>query len=294
MNLDTETFAQFVTLISGHSGIQLADKHMRMLENRIRRRVQDLGLKSFGDYLLLVRDDQTGRELLTLIDAVTTNFTSFFRDPRQFEHFRGELEKRVAERPERIRIWSAACSTGEEIYTLIMVALRAIGEKTVDETMRFLATDIAPSVLQQASEGIYRRQQVERIAPEYQEFFEATDDAEERDLYQVDSSIRERVIFRRLNLCDHQWQVPGEVDFIFLRNVLIYFDVPTQKRILANCASKLRRGGLLYLGASESVRDLIPSLSPVEASVFRRPKVGLPNTSVVASTSISSQSTSGA
>lgn len=282
MTISNRTFNQFVRLISKNSGIQLSEKHNLMLENRIRSRMQKLQCQGGSDYLAHVQADETGTEMMTLIDAATTNYTSFYRDPEQFRHLQTHLVRIMRRRPRRIRIWSSACSSGEEAYTIaICVAEAAKRANAPISNVRILASDISTSVLKQGSQGIFPRADLTRIPLEQQKYFEEIPTGRTladgspvesgSALCRIVQPLRELIIFRRLNLCDPSWQVPDGIDVIFCRNVLIYFDQVTQHRILANLVHKLADGGMLYVGACESVRDQLPSLDPVRPSVLRKP-----------------------
>lgn len=239
-----------------------------MLENRIASRVRQLGLGSYEAYLKKVMASTS--ELRLLIDSVTTNFTSFFRDSQQFEHLQKELEARLEPRPKRIRIWSAACSSGEEPYSLAMTAAMAQRESGVTVSpIRILATDISDSVLHKASSGCYSAEKVASIPSRFRDFFEPLP-GEELARFQAKQMLREPLIFRRINLCDSTWDIPDGIDFVFIRNVLLYFDRDTQQAILRRCVQKMKPGGLLYVGACENVRSLVVGVDPVMPSVFRK------------------------
>lgn len=287
MTISPQTFDQFARLISQTAGIQLSEKHNLMLQNRMRNRILQLRCHGYSEYLRIVREDRTGTELLTLIDAVTTNYTSLFRNPDQFRHLQDHLVQMMQRKPRRIRIWSAACSTGEEAYTIAMTAAEAAKRANAPvDNVRILATDIATSVLERSSHGFFPASEVKNIPASHQGYIEDTQ--KEHSLAAVDASrddvpmrrlikpLRDLIIFRRLNLCDSSWSIPNNIDIIFCRNVLIYFDQTTQKQILKNCSQKLADGGLLYVGACESVREHIRCLTPVRPSVLCKP---IPTTS---------------
>lgn len=287
MKIDPPTFDMFSRLISDRCGIKLADNRQQMLQNRILNRVRQLGLSSYRDYFTHVSTPNNGGELDALVDAVTTNYTLFFRDPGQFDHMHDRVVKILEQqasgaRPDlRIRIWSAACSTGEEAYSLAITAKKA-AESTGHsaDNIRVLATDIASSVLATASQARYRKSAVDRLAVTDQMYFEPVDDVTEGPNQEVivREDIRKMVIFRKMNLCNPKLHVPDNIDIIFCRNVLLYFAPSMQGKILGECSQTLRPGGWLYVGACESVRQLVVGLNPIGPSIFQRPITEKPPT----------------
>ena len=182
MKIDQTTFLELSKLISNRCGIQLAKNRQQMLQNRISSRVRQLGLGSYRDYLVVVQRDQINGELDALVDAVTTNYTQFFRDPAQFDHVRDQvaeiLKQRVHEPAanRRVRIWSAACSTGEEAYSLAITAKEAaesVGQSV--DNIRILATDIASSVLSIAASARYCESSIAELPTTKQNYFETED-----------------------------------------------------------------------------------------------------------------------
>lgn len=280
MKIDQKTFLEFSKLISDRCGIQLAENRIQMLQNRISGRVRQLGLGCYRDYLDVVQSERIVGELDALVDAVTTNYTHFFRDAAQFDHVHDRLAEILKRRARetganrRIRIWSAACSTGEEAYTLAITAREAadsVGQSGDD--IRVLATDIASSVLNKAAVAQYKESSIARLPKTKQKYFESVSkpfEAGENEVVVCDE-IRKMVIFCRMNLCEPRLRVPDDIDIIFCRNVLLYFHPNMQQQILEGCSSALRPGGLLYVGACESVRHLIPNMKSVRPSVFQSP-----------------------
>lgn len=270
--LDSKTFQDFASLIADKSGIQLSENRNRMLQNRISSRVKQLGLESFQEYFNVVVDDCSGSELRTLIDSVTTNYTSFFRDARQFDILRDSLIALIGEGRRKIRIWSTACSSGEEPYSIAITVREAMDQCEVQNIdVRILATDISMSMLQKTSDGFFSDQAVRMLSAEQQRHFSRPSEVANgscRFGWQISPRLRKMVMPRMINLCDIPSVIPGDIDFIFCRNVLIYFDVATQRKILRSCMQKLASDGLLFVGACESVRKLIPDAPSVHPSVF--------------------------
>ena len=270
--ISEKNFVWLTQLIQEQAGIQIKENGVQMLQNRISKRVCELGVNSVEAYCEVIQKDQTGSEIATLIDAVTTNYTSFFRDPRQFEQLAEFFEERLNRSRLNVRVWSAACSTGEELYSIAMVA-QETATKLCEPMSRFrlLGTDIANSVLLTAAKGQYRPSNLSGISEERLERFTVPVSCANGGMAsQMSDVLKRNVILRRFNLCDSTWNIPDNIDAIFCRNVLLYFDVPTQKKILANALEKLNDGGLLFLGASEPVRKLLPDMELVSPSVFRK------------------------
>ncbi len=272
VKITEETFRKFAKLITRIAGIELADNRSTMLVNRVSARLAELGIASFEEYYELVASPAATAERQALIDSVATNFTSFFRDEDQFMHVRDELVRLFESGQRRVRLWSAACSTGEEPYSLAITALQAAAQAgVVAHDIRILATDISNRVLQDAYQGFYTASSIQKLNPLHRTHFEPSKRSEctGETLVRVNKQLRELVIFRNVNLCESPPRVPHEIDVIFCRNVLLYFNTKTRRAILDTVTSRLRTGGLLYVGASEQIRNLIPQMANERASVFR-------------------------
>ena len=273
MQISDATYARFVRLISDMTGIQLGENRRQMLRNRIAGRVRQLKLNSYDEYYDLLRSGDKTEEMKILIDVVTTNYTSFFRDPAQFNHLQSILEGLFRSGQPKIRIWSAACSTGEEVYSIAMTACLAAEKCRADiDRVRILATDISQTVLRRAFRGIYPTERIKNISPQYRRFFkphEGTDEPEPGPHVRIDSELRGITIFRRVNLCEKPLTVPSGIDIIFIRNVLLYFDPQMVRQILGECRNKLTRTGFLYVGASESVSEYLENMETARPCVYR-------------------------
>lgn len=234
-------------LIHAHAGIALNPGKRDMVYSRLARRLRATGIGSFDAYLERLQPES--EEWQHFVNALTTNLTSFFREAH---HFPVLAERVVAARVQgRVTLWSAACSTGEEAYSMAMTVIDALGSFT--PPVRILATDLDTQVLERAAHGVYP---VERVAglPEadVRRFFLRGKGAQS-GFVRVRPEVRDLVVFRPLNLLGPQWPVRGPFDAIFCRNVLIYFDRPTQYRLLSRLHPLLHPEGLLFLGHSENV-----------------------------------------
>lgn len=274
MHIAETTYQKLTRLISNLAGIELPQHCEKRLVNRIAKRLNAVNVDSLERYYEYVAADEGGTERQALIEAVTTHYTSFFRDIGQFAHVREELKTLLLNGQHKLRIWSAACSSGEEPYSLAITALEATrlaGVKSPD--IRILATDISRQILQDASEGWFPLSSLQKLTVLQRNYFEPIRKRCEitgEPMLRVNKQLRDLVIFRRVNLCDRPLQVPSAIDVIFCRNVLLYFNPRQQQSILDSLTSRLNSGGLLYVGASEQVRGFLPQMTPERACVFRK------------------------
>ncbi|QIK38283.1 chemotaxis protein CheR [Caldichromatium japonicum] len=236
-------------LIYEHAGIALGPAKKDMVYSRIARRLRALGLKTFQDYLDIL--DSQSDEWTQFINALTTNLTAFFREAHHFpilaEHAL-ELKRRGRQ---RLRLWSSACSTGEEPYSMAMTLIDAF--KTWTPPLEILATDVDTNVLDQAAKGVYPLERLEKLPPEQLKRFFLRGKGAYTGLVRVRPELRALVEFQPLNLLSDSWPMREPFDVIFCRNVMIYFDKPTQARILSRFHTLLRPDGLLFVGHSESL-----------------------------------------
>ncbi len=242
-------FARVRELIHRLAGISLNDSKRNMVYSRLARRLRDLRLATFAEYLAVV-EAGAGGEREAFVNALTTNLTSFFREPHHFPVLAEVVRRAVAARGEA-RLWCAACSTGEEPWSMAMTALDALGAGA--GRVRIVASDIDTQVLERARTGIYPREASERIAERLlKRFFLAGKGANEGSI-RVRPELSSVVEFRRINLLEAAWPVKGPFDAIFCRNVMIYFDRPTQERIVSRFAPLLDPEGRLFIGHSENL-----------------------------------------
>ncbi len=243
----TQDFERVRRLIYRHAGISLSDAKVDMVYSRLARRLRALGLASFREYLDRLEAD-AGAEWEAFINALTTNLTAFFREAHHFDILKTFLQERRA-RP--INIWSAASSTGEEAYSIAMTAIETLPD--APQTVRILASDLDTQVLQKASEGVYPWERVSRLGEARLKRFFLKGTGSREGWVKIRPQLRQMVRFFRLNLLDAHWPIEGPLDVIFCRNVLIYFDKPTQLRVLERMKPLLRPDGLLILGHSEAL-----------------------------------------
>jgi chemotaxis protein methyltransferase CheR len=269
-------FHRLSRLIYSECGIKMPVQKRVMLEARLRKRLRGLGMESFREYCdYLFSQEGMAYELIPMIDVVTTNKTDFFREPRHF----ALLKEQVV--PELIRtqgagisrhlsVWSAGCSTGEEPYTIAIV-LNEFRKSHPAFHFSILATDISTKVLERARRGIYREERADMMPRALKEryFLKSKDPA--RGLVRLMPGVRTQVSFRRLNFMDDDFGMRGPMDVIFCRNVIIYFDRPTQARLINRLCSHLVPGGYLFMGHSETLSGLRVPLVSAGPMVYRKP-----------------------
>lgn len=240
-------FERVRKLIYQHAGISLSDVKQDMVYSRLARRLRATGLKSFADYLaLLERGDKAEWE--KFVNSLTTNLTSFFREPHHFPLLAEHLKALPGGSP--IKIWCSASSTGEEPYSIAMTVVETFGNSSVPVSI--IASDLDTNVLATAEKGVYSLDRVEKISPERMQRFFLKGSGSQEGSVCVRPELRRLISFQRVNLLDPNWPVRGPLDVIFCRNVMIYFDKPTQHKILSRFAPLMRDNGLLFAGHSES------------------------------------------
>jgi chemotaxis protein methyltransferase CheR len=274
--MSSKEYTQLCDLIYQEAGIHLGAGKQTMLEARIKRRLKVLELSSFRQYCdYLFGQEGRKREIVHLIDVVTTNKTDFFREPRHFTFLADKaLPELISASPGRpLLIWSAGCSTGEEPYTLAIV-LSEYARTHPGFRFRILATDISSTVLAKAEMGIYSSDVVNPVAKALkQKYFMRSRDPES-DRVRVVPELRQLIEFRRLNFMDAEYGILEKADAIFCRNVIIYFDRPTQARILRKLSDHLVPHGFMFVGHAETLHDMDLPLAPVAPALYRRVDAG--------------------
>jgi chemotaxis protein methyltransferase CheR len=265
LELSNEDFVTFRDFIHEKSGIYFAENKKYLVENRLSKRMSTLGLKSFSDYFYQVKYDTSLKEFNMLMNLVTTNETSFYRNPPQLACFQLEVlpliieQKKKEGQPKRLRIWSAGCSTGEEPYTLGMILLDVLGEKN-DWNIEIIANDISENVLYAARTAVYGEMSLRTTPPQIINKYFTRDG----DKYLVTDNVKRMVKFTHLNLSDRRkMSMMTDMDFVFCRNVMIYFSDDIKKQIVKGYYSSLRPGGYLYIGHAESLHGISKSFKLV-------------------------------
>jgi chemotaxis protein methyltransferase CheR len=258
-----EDFTRIRELIHRSAGISLAPGKKDMVYSRLARRLRARQLDCFADYLQLLDGGDPG-EFEAFINALTTNMTSFFREPHHFKILADWLTTLPASR--QVSIWSCASSTGEEPYSIAMTAVQALENPS---RVRVLATDIDTNVLSTAAQGIYPIDQLLKIPPEQYKRFFLKGEGSNQGFARARDELTRLVSFRRLNLLDTIWPMRGKFDIIFCRNVMIYFDKKTQHAILKKLAACLQPDGLLFVGHSENFHSASDLFTICGNTVYR-------------------------
>ena len=275
--LTDRDFHKISDLVYEHCGINLHAGKKELVRARLAKRLRQGNFRTFSEYMRHVLEDTTGKEFSVLIDSLSTNLTSFFREGQHFEFLRNKflpslMERKRAKPDFRIRAWSAGCSSGEEPYSIAITLLDAVqGQGRWD--IKILATDISTSVLEVAKTGIYDKQRVEPVSPMQRQRYFLVSRTEDQKVFEVNQNLRDIVIFKYLNLMGN-WPIDtrhGGLDFIFCRNVMIYFDKPTQRRLVNRFWDILSSGGILFTGHSESLTGIEHKFRYVQPTIYAKP-----------------------
>ncbi|MEN7430261.1 CheR family methyltransferase [Chromobacterium sp. TRC.1.1.SA] len=265
-------FKRVREMIYQRVGISLSDSKTHMAYARLSKRVRSRGLRSFSDYLDLLQHSEESDEWQGFINALTTNLTSFFRESHHFDILREHARAR-RKSGETLRVWSAASSTGEEPYSIAIILLE-LWREAGGGAFQLLASDIDTNVLQQAAHGVYARDRAEKVSDaQLRRYFDKGVGRNE-GMIRLKRQVRDAVSFFQFNLVAPSWPDIGRFDAIFCRNVMIYFDKPTQAAILNRLAACLRPDGLLMLGHSESITHLTDAYAGCGRTTYRLARPG--------------------
>jgi chemotaxis protein methyltransferase CheR len=256
-------FDRIRKMIYEHAGISLSDAKKAMVYSRVARRLRATGLNRFDEYLqLLATNDQAEWE--AFVNVLTTNLTAFFREQHHFPLLAEHLKKNQHRRP--IKLWCCAASTGEEPYTMAMTAIDAFG--SFNPPVQIIATDLDTQVLKTAQAGVYPLERVEKLSPELLKRFFLKGTGDKAGFVRVRQELRNLISFEQLNLLDQRWALSGPFDAIFCRNVMIYFDKPTQRKILQKFVPVMQSDGLLFAGHSENFHHSVDLFSVRGRTVY--------------------------
>jgi chemotaxis protein methyltransferase CheR len=243
-------FERVRALIYRRAGISLADSKQEMVYSRLARRLRATGIAAFESYLDDLEAGRMDHEWESFTNALTTNLTSFFREAHHFPLLAEHALAVRAQEPGQLTIWCSASSTGEEPYSIAMTLCEAFN--TLTPPAHIIATDIDTNVLATAAEGVYAMDRVEKMDPARLRRFFLKGKGSQQGMARVRPELRQLVTFRQLNLLDASWQLPGQFDAIFCRNVMIYFDKATQRKILSRFVPLMKPHALLFAGHSEN------------------------------------------
>lgn len=263
----TAHFNRIQEALYEHAGIVLGDQKQNLAYSRIVRRLRDLGLESFDSYFDYINRHPT--EFPNFINALTTNLTSFFREKHHFDFIRNTIiPQRKATGDKRLSVWSAGCSEGHEPYSLAITFKEEI-EDIANWNIKILASDIDSNMLRDAQEGEYMAERVAKLPKEqiHRWFYRGT--GARIGKVKIKPELKEFIQFRQINLIAN-WPINTPLDIVFYRNVMIYFDAQTQKRLLERMAEKVKPGGYLFIGHSETIRNDTKAFRLVGQTIYQR------------------------
>ncbi len=270
--MNATVFRALRDLAYQQAGIHLGDEKVPLVSARVGKRLTALGLPDERAYLDFLKADRTGAEMVQFLDVISTNFTSFFREPRHFEQLQRAIARWAGQGQQRFRLWCAAASSGEEPYTLAMVLDETLSASRAD--WRVLCTDISTKVLAMAQAGQYHGKQLAPVRKElvsrHFSRLPGVDKAGDT-VYQASDALKAHLTFKRLNLAQPPFPMKGPLDVIFCRNVMIYFDTPVRQALVSAMEGLLRPGGYLMVGHAESLNGLRTGLEVIEPSTYRKP-----------------------
>ncbi|MDH5480554.1 MAG: chemotaxis protein CheR [Nitrosomonas sp.] len=265
----SKDFERIKKLIYERAGISLAPSKQNMVYSRLAKRLRAKGLNSFDEYLSYLEHKNNSEEWEAFTNALTTNLTAFFREQHHFPMLEKHVEKRSNN--QKIQLWCSASSTGEEPYSMAMAMVQAF--KTMTPPVHILATDLDTNVLETAQQGVYSLDRLEKLPKDKLKRFFLKGTGVHEGSARVRPELRNLITFRQLNLLEDGWPIRGPFDAIFCRNVMIYFDKPTQYKILKKFVPLLAKDGLLFAGHSESFQHAVDLFKLREKTVYELTKV---------------------
>ncbi len=265
-------FIKFSRLVYDQSGISLSESKKELVKARLGKRIRKGKFQSFGAYYNHVINDQSGEEMILLLDSISTNFTHFFRENHHFEYLKNQLVPQIKDRTGRaqkkIRIWSAGCSSGEEPYSIAITLLESLGPGH-DWDLKILATDISTKVLTNAQSGIYLKEKIEALPTSLTKKYFLRGENQWQNYVKVKSPLKSVVQFQRLNLMD-SFSFNDPFDCIFCRNVMIYFDKKTRENLVNRLYDHLEKEGVLFIGHSESLTGIEHPFIYVKPAIYKK------------------------
>jgi len=265
LDLSDHEFRQFQTMIFDIAGICMSPAKKQLISGRLAKRVRHHGVRSYGDYFRLLMRQESRDELQIAVDLLTTNETYFFREPKHFDFLREQVLPGLKGQG-TVRIWSGACSSGEEPYSLAMTMADCLGEQAWEIT----ASDISTRVLERARSGHYPMERMDDIPAPYLRRYCLKGVYDQEGTFLVERDLRRRIQFMQINLNEPLPRL-AEFDVIFLRNVMIYFDMDTKREVVERMLPKLKTGGHFIVSHSESLHGVTDALQMVAPSIYRKP-----------------------
>ena len=265
-SITDQEFALFQRLIYKIAGISLSDAKKVLLVGRLTRRLREYNFATFSQYYRMVASGEHPDEVQTMVDLLTTNETYFFREPAHFDFLRDEIIARY-DSPANFRVWSAASSSGEEIYTLAMV----LAENLDSAPWEVVGSDISTRVLKKAATGHYSLERTSGIPKGFMEKYCLKGIRSNAGTFLIAPELRQKTSFYQINLMNPITASIGDFEVIFLRNVMIYFDLETKAKVVRNLLPRLKSGGHLIIGHSETLNGICDGLNPVRPTIYRKP-----------------------
>jgi len=271
VQMDEESFVRLSSYVTREYGIKLPATKKSMLESRLNKKVKSLGMDNYKQFLDYIFSDAGKKgDLFHVIDLITTNKTDFFREPEHFKFIAGTFLAQWSQADGRrsMNIWSAGCSSGEEPYTLVMV-MEEFRKRNPQFSYNIIASDVSIRMIQSAFNGIYSFDKIAGVPADLKRLYFLRSKTQP-DVVRVKPEYRKRINYKRINFMDESYGLlKQDYDIIFCRNVLIYFDKPTQERVIRKFISHLRPGGLLFLGHSESIMGMNVPLRQIQPTVYQ-------------------------
>lgn len=264
-------FNQLSQYITTNYGIKMPPAKRVMLQSRLHKRLRELNITTYKEYSEYIFSEKGAEEIIKMVDLVSTNKTDFYREPKHFDFLRETVLPEFGMRNgkgSKLKIWSAGCSSGEEAYTLAFVISDYLLQNGNPFDYQIIGTDISTRILQKANDAIYPEKRVEPVPIETKRKYLLKSKNKENKLVRVVPALRAKTSFRRLNFMDDNYNMDNDFDIVFCRNVLIYFDRPTQEKVINNLCSKLKKGGYFFLGHSESINGLDVPLVQLKPTIF--------------------------
>lgn len=268
MTLTQNEFHLIQSLVYEKAGISLSDQKQSLIVSRLSKRIRQLELPSFQAYYDLVVSGEDPEELTQMLDLMSTNKTDFFREPVHFEFLKERVIPTLSQ-IKQIRIWSSASSTGEEPYSIAMTLLEAVSDSRQWDC-KILASDLSTRVLAKAAQGVYEEERIADLSPARVERHFLRGKGKQKGFVKVKSQVGEMVTYRRINLMDQSFPIRNPLDVIFCRNVMIYFDRPTQASLMAKFFRYLKPGGIVFIGHSESLQWIDHPFTYVAPTIYQK------------------------
>lgn len=268
-SLTDEEFEHFRSIVYDETGINMSDMKRALLQSRLLRRLRILGLPDYSSYRTYL-DEHYSDELMQFVNVVTTNKTDFFREDQHFDYMVQEVLPAIEKKEQKkIRIWSAGCSTGEEPYSISMTLHEFFAGREMPN-IKILATDIDTQVLETAQNGVYKAESLQGMDADFAKRYFLKGKGENDGRFKIKDSVASLITFKRLNLLEFNYPMKGPFDIIFCRNVIIYFDKPTQKKLFEYMYDFLDDDGYLFIGHSENLSIVSDRFKCLGRTIYRK------------------------